>query len=490
VSAPPADRAGASPLPAEEQLKVVAGLQVGIFVAALDATLVAVALLSIARDLGGASLIAWVVAGYTVAATVATPLYGSLSDAYGRQRMMTIAITLYALACVGCMFAQSMPQLLVLRVLQGLGGGGLIVLAQSTIGDVVPPTERGRFQAWLSGTYALAALIGPVASGYLTAWFGWRSVFAVSLPLSAIALLLTRRVLARLPRPAGVSRVDATGVLMLTVGLTALMSALTRIGQGAALTDPAGLALTATAAVLLGMFWRRQFKVDSPLMAPDLLTTPQVLWGSLSSAMVFFSLTGAAVMLPLALQAVAGQPPERVALMMLMHALAVPCGAFFSGRMMPRTMLFRRNMVAGALLAATASAVLALLRFETLPAVAAAMLAMGLGIGISLPPGIVAVQMAVAPGRIGAVTAFLGLARSLGSAVGLASLTSILFAVVGTAADGASAANVVSRANPGDPALAAGFSAVFVCTCTALLVAALAAARLPAGGRANPQRLQ
>jgi hypothetical protein len=176
--------------------------------------------------------------------------------------------------------------------------------------------------------------------------------------------------------------------------------------------------------------------------------------------------------------------------MMLMHALAVPCGAFFSGRMMPRTMLFRRNMVAGALLAATASAVLALLRFETLPAVAAAMLAMGLGIGISLPPGIVAVQMAVAPGRIGAVTAFLGLARSLGSAVGLASLTSILFAVVGTAADGASAANVVSRANPGDPALAAGFSAVFVCTCTALLVAALAAARLPAGGRANPQPLQ
>ena len=141
-----------APLPAAEQRRVVSGLQVAIFVAAIDSTLISVALLSIARDLGDAGLIAWIVAGYMVAATVATPVYGSLSDLYGRQRMMTIGIVLYALACIGCAMAQSMPQLLALRILQGLGGGGLIVVAQSTIGDVVPPTERGRYQAWLSGT--------------------------------------------------------------------------------------------------------------------------------------------------------------------------------------------------------------------------------------------------------------------------------------------------------------------------------------------------
>ena len=352
-----------APLPPDEQRKVVSGLQVGIFVAAIDSTLVSVALLTIARDLGGASLIAWVVAGYTVAATVATPVYGSLSDIHGRQRMMTIAIVIYLVAAIGCLFAQSMPQLLALRVLQGLGGGGLVVLSQSTIGDVVPPTERGRYQAWLSGTYALAALIGPVTGGYLTIWFGWRSVFAVTLPL--------------------------------------------------------------------------------------------------------------------ALQAVAGNPPDQVALKMLMHALAVPFGAFFSGRMMPRTMRFRRNMVAGAVLGCVCAALLAWLRFESPVAVGAAMLGMGLGLGIALPPGVVAVQVAVAHARIGAVTALLGLARSLGSAMGLAILTSVLFSTIGVAG-GSSAAMLVKRIGPADLTLVHGFTMVFVCVAVALALSALAAMQLPA----------
>ncbi len=486
---PQAAAAGASPLPPEEQLKVVSGLQVGIFVAALDSTLIAVALLSIARDLGGASLIAWVVAGYTVAATVATPLYGSLSDTYGRQRMMTVAIAIYALACVGCMLAQTMPQLLALRVLQGLGGGGLIVLAQSTIGDVVPPTERGRYQAWLSGTYALAALTGPVAGGYLTTWFGWRAVFAATLPLAFIALLLTRRILARLPRPARAARIDIASVLLLAGGLSALMIALTRLGQGARLLEATTVLLVSGAALLLGIFGRRQFRVAGPVMAPDLLTEPQVLWASLSSALVFFAMTGGAVMLPLALQAVAGHPPDRVALLMLLHALAVPCGAFFSGRMMPRTMRFRRNMLAGSLLAAGGSTALALLHFGSPLAVAGAMFATGLGIGISLPPGIVAVQVAVAPGRIGAVTAFLGLARSLGSALGLAILGAVLFAVIGAAGAG-SPATLIREATAGDPALAQGFAAVFACNAAALVLSALATTRLPATVRGFRPPLQ
>jgi len=468
-----------TPFPPQEQRRVVSGLQVGIFVAALDSTLVSVALLSIARDLGGTGLIAWVIAGYTVAATVATPVYGSLSDLHGRQRMMTAAILIYLIACVGCVFAQSMSQLLVLRVLQGLGGGGLIVLAQSTIGDVVPPTERGRYQAWLSGTYALAALVGPVTSGYLTAWFGWRSVFLVSLPLALIALVLTRRILASLPRPAQARAIDYPSIGLLAAGLSALMIALTRIGQGARLDDPPGAALFLLAAALLVGFWRRQFRTPAPVMAPDLLTNPQVLWASLSSSLVFFSMIGGAVMLPLALQTVAGDTPDRVALKMLMHALAVPCGAFFSGRMMPRTMRFRRNMVFGALLAASAAASLALLRFQSPWAVGASMLLMGLGIGISLPPGIVAVQVSVAPTRTGAATAFLGLARSLGSALGLACLTSVLFAALGRSPDG-SAAALIREAGQAQPALAGGFSLVFACTCAALVLSALAAMRLPA----------
>ena len=471
---------GASVLPPAEQRKVVSGLQVGIFVAALDSTLVSVALLSIARDLGGASLIAWVVAGYTVAATVATPVYGSLSDIHGRQRMMTIAIIVYMLSCIGCLFAQSMTQLLVLRVFQGLGGGGLVVLAQSTIGDVVPPVERGRYQAWLSGTYALAALTGPITGGYLTAWFGWRSVFAVSLPLALIALVLTRRILGGLPRPTRVHALDYPSVLILAVGLTGLLIALTRIGQGARLAEPASLALFAGAALALIVFLRRQFRVAGPVMAPDLLTNPRVLWGSLASALAFFALIGGAVMLPLALQTIAHDTPDQVALKMLMHALAVPCGAFFSGRMMPRGMRFRRNMVAGALLGATCAGALALLSFESPIPVGLAMLGLGLGIGISLPPGIVAVQVAVAPTRIGAATAFLGLARSLGSAMGLAILTSVLFSALGTDGGG-SAALLVRKAGAASASLVTGFSMVFACMAGALALSAAAALQLPPG---------
>lgn len=470
---------------AAEQKKVVSGLQVGIFVAALDSTLVSVALLSIARDLGGASLIAWIVAGYTVAVTVATPVYGSLSDIYGRQRMMSIAIIVYAAACLGCMFAQSMSQLLFLRIIQGLGGGGLVVLAQATIGDVVPPTERGRYQAWLSGTYALAALVGPVTSGYLTSWFGWRSVFAVSLPLAFIALILTRRILARLPRPTHGRALDYWSVVMLSFGLTGLMIALTRIGQGSAFSDPAGAVLVLGSGTLLFAFWRRQYRVEGPIMAPDLLDNRLVLWGSLASALVFFAMIGGAVMLPLALQSIARDAPDQVALKMLMHALAVPVGAFLSGRMLPRTMRFRRNMVFGALLGAVAALALSVLQFESPFWVGAAMLGLGLGIGIALPPGIIAVQVAVAPGRIGAVTAFIGLARSLGSALGLAFLSTVLFSALGRQG-GSPAASLIRNTGLADQALIRGFSWVFACMALAMLLSAVAAMQLPAKPAEKP----
>jgi MFS family permease len=462
-----------------QQRKVVSGLQVSIFVAALDSTLVAVALLSIARDLGGTSLIAWIIAGYTVAATIASPVYGSLSDIYGRQRLMSIAIVLYMLACIGCMFAQSMTQLLFLRILQGFGGGGLLVLAQSAIGDVVPPTERGKFQAWLSGTYALAALVGPVASGYLTAWFGWRAVFAISLPLALVALFLTHRILAGLPRPTHTQAIDYWSILWLALGLTGLMIMLTRIGQGASLSDPMSMLTLLAAVAILIMFWRRQFKVAGPIMAPDMLTNPRVLWASLASALVYFSLIGGAVMLPLALQSISGYSPDQVAFRMLLHAVAVPCGAFLSGRMLTGSMRFRRNMVFGALLSAAAAGALALLHFTSPILVGIAMICLGLGIGISLPPATIAVQVAVPSNRIGAVTAFIQLARSLGSALGLALLTSVLLSALGASGAGI-AGSLIRQSGIPDQALLHGFELVFIWMALASLLSAVAAMQLPA----------
>jgi MFS family permease len=418
-----------------------------------------------------------VVAGYTVAATIASPVYGSLSDIYGRQRMMSVAILIYMFACIGCMFAESMTQLLFLRILQGFGGGGLLVLAQSTIGDVVPPAERGKFQAWLSGTYALAALVGPVASGYVTAWFGWRAVFAISLPLALLALFLTDRILGRLPRPDTRQGLDYLSVIWLALGLTGVMLTLTRIGQGARLSDPLGLLMFATSTAVLVVFWRRQFKVEGPIMAPDMLTNRQVLWASLASALMYFALIGGAVMLPLALQSIAAHSPDQVALKMLLHALAVPCGAFLSGRLLSSGLRLRRNMALGALLSALAAGTLALVDFSSTMLVALAMAGLGFGIGVSLPPGTIVVQVAVASNRIGAVTAFLNLARSLGSALGLAFLSAVLFSALGTSGTG-SAASLIERSGVPNEALLHGFKMVFMCMATACFLSALSALQL------------
>ena len=448
------------------------------------------ALPAIGRDLAASPVaVQQTLSIYLLAFAAMTLWHGALSDALGRRRVLLVGFAVFALASVGAALAGSIEALWAWRALQGAVGGAGLAISRAVARDVAQGADAQRLMSQSTMVFALAPAIAPMIGGVLEAWFGWRAVFAATLPLAFIALLLTRRILARLPRPARAARIDIASVLLLAGGLSALMIALTRLGQGARLLEATTLLLVSGAALLLGIFGRRQFRVAGPVMAPDLLTEPQVLWASLSSALVFFAMTGGAVMLPLALQAVAGHPPDRVALLMLLHALAVPCGAFFSGRMMPRTMRFRRNMLAGSLLAASGSTALALLHFGSPLAVAGAMFATGLGIGISLPPGIVAVQVAVAPGRIGAVTAFLGLARSLGSALGLAILGAVLFAVIG-AAGAASPATLIREAAAGDPALARGFAAVFACNAAALVLSALATTRLPATVRGFRPPLQ
>lgn len=503
-----------------EQRRIVSGLQLAIFLSAIDSTVVAVALLSIARELGGAELIAWVMAGYTVAATVTTPLYGALSDQYGRKTMMSLALLAYSIGCAGSMLAQSMPQLLALRIVQGIGAGGLLVLSQAAIGDVVPPKERGRFQAWLSGTYALAALIGPVVGGALTAWYGWRFVFAVTLPLALCALFWTRRVLSRIPRPTRPAQpIDAVAVALLATGLTGPLVALTRLGQGAAWHDAWVLTLAALGLTLLTLFWRRQFRSPAPVLAPAVLSNRVVRLTSGASGLVFFAMIGGAVMMPLALQTVAHDSPDRVAWKILFQSLSTPLGSLIAGRMMLNDLRPRRFMVAGGLLGALGAAAIAFVPMNSTPWVSTAMIVLGVGLGLALPSSIVAAQSAVPPNRIGAATALVSLARSFGAALGVALLSSILFititrhqvepataphiaqpdasepstdppgvpsAPVATAAAAprsGAAALLAARAGQSDPSIALGFRLVYGTIAAALLLSALLAAGLPAQPR-------
>lgn len=406
---------------------VLPGLVLAMFLAALDQTIVAVALYTIARDLHGETLMPWIVSGYLLVATVATPIHGKLSDIYGRWRVLSVAIGIYLLASLASTLAQSMPQLLAFRLLQGLGGGGLIVLVQTIVGDIVARQHRGRYQAWLSGVFALAAVIGPVVGGLLAQYVSWRAVFVLNLPLGLIAWFNLRRGLAGLPRGGPRKPVDYGGALWLTLTLGGLMMALMLIGQGRALASPGPLAAlaTAVASALLLAAWER--RAPDPLLPPALLRNRTVMLCCAILGANFLAMLGTTIMAPLALQTVGGIPAGVVALYMLPLTLGVPIGSFFSGKVMQGAMRHRRLLATGSLLSAAGTGALALLPLQPGIPVAVALAAAGFGIGLCIPSSVVAVQASVPPPQIGIATAVSGVFRTLGGALGIAAMSAILF---------------------------------------------------------------
>ncbi len=409
---------------------IVFGLMLIILLGALDQTIVSVSLPQMVHDLGGGSMLAWVVAGYLVAATVATPVYGKLGDLYGRRLLLTIAVTIFLLASVACAMAATMPMLIAARVLQGVGGGGLISTAQAIIGDVVPLRERGRYQGYISVVYAVASVGGPVLGGYLTHLLSWRWVFWINLPLGAVALWAARRALKRLPVP-GVRRpIDYVGAVLLTAGLSLLLVAITRVGQGVPLFSPDTLWLTTVSIVLLVIFAWHEHRTPEPLVPPSIFRIRTVWIGCAILFISFFQVVSLSVLVPYGMQTLDGIRPDQAALNLIAFSLAVPVGAFVSGRWMLHSGRYKPLQLIGTGLLPLAMLLLAYVGpHATLTASIALMLA-GVATGMTLPTSLVAVQNAVAQKNIGIATAMTALCRSMGGAIGVAVLSSILFALL------------------------------------------------------------
>lgn len=424
-------QANAGPILSPSEIRtVIVGLMLVILLAALEQTIVSVALPMMSAELKGFDLLAWVMSGYLVAVTVATPIYGKLGDLYGRRAMLSVAITVFLVASVVCALAQTMPMLVGARILQGIGGGGLISVAQAIIADVVAPRERGRYQGYISTAYATASVSGPLAGGLLTEYLSWRWIFWINLPLGIVALWISRRALARLPVP-GVKRpIDYLGAGLLSAGLTALLSGITRVAQGAPWLDAGNLQLFGITVVFLALFLWQERRAIEPIIPLGLFADRTVAISCAVLFIAFFQLVSLTVLIPLRLQMVTDIGVDGAALQLVPLSVCVPFGAYISGRLISRFGRYKPFQLTGSVLAAIAVLLLAFIDpHATVPSILCMMLA-GVAFGMQMPTSMVAVQNAVPPRHVGIATALTAAFRSLGSAIGVAVLTAILLAAL------------------------------------------------------------
>ena len=400
------------------------------FLAAIDSTIVATALPNIAASLGDVERISWVVVSYLMATTIAAAVYGRLGDAMGRKRLLMVSLVVFVVASVLCALAPTMLFLVGARVLQGIGGGGLMTLCQALVGEVVPPRERGRIQGYMAAVYMMASTFGPVAGGWLTQHFGWASVFMVNLPLGLLALLLASRLQSR-PGTGGRLRFDWLGLAFFTGFVVSLLLALEQGQRFSAAAVPGILAWLVVAVVSMVLLLRQERRAASPLIPVKLLRHAAIWRADAMGACVGATIISTVTFMPIYLQVVRGIPPERVGLIMLPLTAGIALGAMFTGRMISVT---GRTAIFPSVGQVSVTACLLVLGFggATLPisVLPWLFLVLSMSIGTTMPVVNVTVQAVAGPKNLGAAAASVQFTRSIGGALGAATVGAVLFATL------------------------------------------------------------
>lgn len=421
-----ADAAPPSDLTHRQRTIIIIGLMTGLMLAALDSTIVSTALPTIVGEFGGIDHLSWLFTAYLVASATSMPLFGKISDLYGRKKVYQTAIIIFLVASAMCGAAQNLGQLIAFRTIQGIGGGGLFALTFTIVGDIVPPRERGRYTGYLSGTFALASVLGPLVGGFLTDELSWRWVFYVNLPIGAAAFVVTGIVLKLQPKKAE-HRLDLAGSALLVTAIVSSLLATVWAAEQYGWGTPQTIGLYLLAVVALAAFIRQERRADEPVLPLRMFTRTGYTAASIVSLLAGAAMYGAIVYLPLFFQGVQGKAAANAGLLLLPLMVSMMFASLITGRLTTRTGHYRIYPMIGTPLAALGLYLLSTMGPDTGRTLSSLwMITLGAGIGIALPVLTLAVQNTVEFRDLGAGTASVNFFRTIGGTFGLAIFGTVL----------------------------------------------------------------
>ncbi len=432
-----------------EIVSVLSGLMLAMFLASLDQTIVATSLSTMAQDLNGWSTMSWVVSAYLVATTVTTPIYGRLSDLYGRRPILLVSIMLFLIASVLCALSRTMPQLIAARVLQGIGGGGLRSVSQAAVADVIPPRERGKYQGYFASVMAISNLLGPVLGGFFSDYLSWHWIFWINLPFGALALILCNRNLRRLPKPRRRPVIDWLGAALIIAATTPILIGVGRVESAGGWGRVDVFVPIAIGIVFLGGLIVREREAPEPMIPLRLFANRIFAVGSLTAFTMSMVMIALIILVPLDFELVSGLTANEAGIRLIPMTGGTVLGSFIAGQLVTRTGRYRIYPIFGAAAMTGLCAAIAVFGLGNSVLVDTALTGgLGLAFGFQLSPVVVAVQNALELADTGIGLSVLLFFRLIGGAFGVALLTALLVGALDAGALAVPGHDVLG-ANPG-----------------------------------------
>jgi len=422
---------------------IIVGVSLAMFIAALNQTLIATALPTIGRDFGDFDNLPWLITSYLLSSTVAAPLCGKLSDIYGRRTILLSAIGLFIVGSIACALAPNILMLILMRGLQGFGGGGIVPLVQATMGDAVAPRERGKYQAYIGAVWVLAGVLGPVIGGYIADYLHWSVAFWINVPLGLAAMVLINRQLKRLPQNHRKHRLDVFGAFLIMTSAIALLLALSWGGVRYPWLSSTVILLVCFSIALTLAFAYRLKHEPEPFLPLSVLANPVMRAGTAAAACAISVSIGLTVFLPLYYESVHHLSAAHSGLALIPIAVMTTPGSLLSGRVMLRFDRYKWFALLGLSCAAVSVTALALFPRAPLWVVIGCLCVFGCGIGTVLSMTTVSIQNAVSRFEVGVATGAMNFFRALVSSLVVAIMGAIILAGLG--ASGLRASEILSH---------------------------------------------